>query len=119
MYRWEDGKFSSATSGLSSACGDKPQLVGGVGEINFGKQFRQGNRVYDSDHVAMCLLAQNFNLPSIQNVTYENDVQRVGTVSENSLIGGRVIGIEGICFTLMACTHGYGMGNIYDSRKLK
>lgn len=72
MYRWEDGKFSSATGGLSSACGDKPQ-----------------------------------------------DVQRVGTVSENSLIGGRVIGIEGICFTLMACTHGYGMGNIYDSRKLK
>lgn len=46
------------------------------------------------------------------------DVQRVGTVSENSLIGGRVIGIEGICFTLMACTHGYGMGNIYDNRKL-
>lgn len=134
MYRWEDGKFSSATSGLSSACGDKPQLVGGVGAINFGKQFRQGNRVYDSDHVEMCLLAQpvgnaggfsylytvakNFNLPSIQNVTYENDVQRVGTVSENSLIGGRVIGIEGICFTLMACTHGYGMGNIYDNRKL-
>ena len=56
---------------------------------------------------------------TIQNVTYENDVQRIGTVSENSLIGGRVIGIEGICFTLMACTHGYGMGNIYDSRKLK
>ena len=49
-------------------------------------------------------VAKNFNLPSIQNVTYEN---------------GRVIGIEGICFTLMACTHGYGMGNIYDSRKLK
>lgn len=43
----------------------------------------------------------------------------IGTVSENSLIGGRVIGIEGICFTLMACTHGYGMENIYDSRKLK
>jgi hypothetical protein len=63
-------------------------------------------------------VAKNFNLPSIQNVTYENDVQRVGTVSENSLIGGRVIGIEGICFTLMACTHGYGMGNIYDNRKL-
>ena len=135
MHRWEDDKFSSATSGLSSACGNKPQLVGGVGEINFGKQFRQGNRVYDSDHVEMCLLAQpvdnaggfsylytvakNFNLPSIQNVTYENDVQRVGTVSKNSLIGGRVIGIEGICFTLMACTHGYGMGNIYDNRKLE
>lgn len=28
------------------------------GEINFGKQYRQGNRVYDSDHIAMCLTAQ-------------------------------------------------------------
>lgn len=44
-----------------------------------------------------CIRWQKINLPSIQNVTYENDVQRVGTVSENSLIGGRVIGIEGIC----------------------
>lgn len=37
---------------------DEPVLVGGIGEINFGKQFRQGNRVYDSGHIAMCLLAQ-------------------------------------------------------------
>lgn len=35
-----------------------PKLVGGIGEINFGKQFRQGNRVYDSEEVAMCLMAQ-------------------------------------------------------------
>lgn len=43
---------------MNSACGDKPVLIGGVGEINFGKQFRQGNRVYSSEHVAMCLLSQ-------------------------------------------------------------
>lgn len=49
---------------------------------------------------------------------FENDVQKIGSVSKNSLIGGRVVGIEGVCFTLMACTHGYGMGNIYDNRKL-
>lgn len=49
----------------------------------------------------------------------ENEVQRVGTVSENSLIGGRVIGIDGVCFSLMACTHGYGMRNIYDDRFIK
>lgn len=60
---------------------------------------------------------RELNSTSIPSI-YENDVQRIGTVSENSLIGGRVIGIEGICFTLMACTHGYGMGNIYDNRKL-
>lgn len=43
---------------MNSACGDMPVLVGGIGEINFVKQFRQGNRVYDSEHIAMCLLAQ-------------------------------------------------------------
>lgn len=62
---------------------------------------------------------RELNSEPLLTLAYENDVQRVGTVSENSLIGGRVIGIEGICFTLMACTHGYGMGNIYDDRKLK
>lgn len=46
------------------SCGDKrvlepePRLVGGIGEKNFGKQYRQGNRVYDSDSVAMALNAQ-------------------------------------------------------------
>ena len=35
-----------------------PRLVGGVGEINFGKQFRQGNRIYSSCVSAMCLAAQ-------------------------------------------------------------
>lgn len=36
----------------------KPMLVGGIGEKNFGKQFRQGNRVYDSNAIAMCLHSQ-------------------------------------------------------------
>ena len=48
------------------ACGDKrviepevnPRLVGGIGEKNFGKQYRQGNRVYDSNAIAMALNAQ-------------------------------------------------------------
>lgn len=35
-----------------------PELIGGIGEINFGKQYRQGNRVYSSDKTAMCLLSQ-------------------------------------------------------------
>lgn len=36
---------------------DKPSLVGGIGEKNFGKQYRQGNRIYDSNAVAMALNA--------------------------------------------------------------
>ena len=38
--------------------GNKPVLIGGIGDKNFGKQFRQGNRVYDSNAIAMCLTAQ-------------------------------------------------------------
>ena len=35
-----------------------PHLVGGIGKINFGKQYRQGNRVYDSAAIAMALNSQ-------------------------------------------------------------
>lgn len=44
---------------VASDCGEhKTVLVGGIGEINFGKQFRQGNRVYDANAIAMACLAQ-------------------------------------------------------------
>ena len=59
MHWWEKCKFYQSTSGVTSACGNnKPVLVGGIGEINFGKQFRQGNRVYDSNGIA-CSLTTN------------------------------------------------------------
>lgn len=35
----------------------KPILLGGLGNKDFGKQYRQGNRVYDSNEIAMCLTA--------------------------------------------------------------
>ena len=37
---------------------NNPILVGGVGEINYGHQYRQGNRIYSSNALAMCLLSQ-------------------------------------------------------------
>lgn len=33
----------------------KPLLLTGFGERVFGSQFRQGNRVYDSSQIAVCL----------------------------------------------------------------
>ena len=36
----------------------KPKLLFGIGEVNFGKQYRQGNRVYSSNAISMCLTAQ-------------------------------------------------------------
>lgn len=51
--------FTNPQVESQSACGDnKPVLIGGIGEINFGRQFRQGNRVYDADAIAMACLAQ-------------------------------------------------------------
>ena len=43
---------------MKNKAGEKPILVGGFGEINFGKQYRQGNRVYDSNGIA-CSLTTN------------------------------------------------------------
>lgn len=37
----------------------KPEVIGGIGEKNFGKQFREGNRIYDSDKIATALKASN------------------------------------------------------------
>lgn len=35
----------------------KPICIGGFGEINFGKQYREGNRVYDSRVIATAIKA--------------------------------------------------------------
>lgn len=71
------GKFYQTTSGVNSACGEhKPVLLGGIGEINFGKQYRQGNRVYDSNAIAMYLTAQPLGNAGGCSYLYavENDV---------------------------------------------
>lgn len=34
---------------------NKPHLVGGVGKKNFGNKYHQGDRVYDSNAIAVCL----------------------------------------------------------------
>lgn len=56
------------------AVNDKPKLTGGIGEKNFGKQYRQGNRVYDSEAVAMCL-----NGEPVGNTGGNSYLYKVGT----------------------------------------
>ena len=46
-----------ATEGRSMNKDIAPVMVGGIGEINFGKQYRQGNRIYDANSIAMALLS--------------------------------------------------------------
>lgn len=62
-----------------------PKLIGGMGEINFGKQYRQGNRVYDSNHVAMALMAQPIGNLGGYSYLYLKDVL-IDEVSEKYYI---------------------------------
>ena len=36
-----------------------PRCLGGFGEINFGKQYKPGKRVYDSRCIGMCCMANS------------------------------------------------------------
>lgn len=81
---------------------DKPKLVGGFGEINFGKQYRQGNRVYDGEGIAMCLTAQPLgNLGGYSYLYKINEINQIGMldIKGNEQVR-RVYGDNGISPTL-------------------
>ncbi len=68
---------------------EKPILVGGFGEKNFGSQYRQGNRVYDSEGIGMCLTSQpvgnlggNSYLYKVDEPSYDKPV-RLGGVFDD------------------------------------
>lgn len=55
----EKGQVSpTLMAGEQDICRIEPQLVGGIGEKWGDKQYRQGNRVYDSESVAMAVTSQ-------------------------------------------------------------
>lgn len=56
-----------------------PRCLGGFGEINFGKQYKPGNRVYDSRCVAMCCMSNSMGYmggASYMYLVIENDIER-------------------------------------------
>lgn len=40
---------------------DEPKVIGGVGDKTFGKQYPQGNRIYDVEHISPALQAKSGN----------------------------------------------------------
>ena len=100
------------------ACGDKrvieldmnPQLVGGIGEKNFGKQYRQGNRVYDSNAVAMALNAQPVGNAGGYSYLYavEENNNQYGVKVKNQAT--ELVGFVDVAGTLMARDY-KGFGN--------
>lgn len=75
-----------------------PRLVGGIGEINFGKQYRLGNRVYDANEIAMCLTASPVGNAGGYSYLYKvseadtPDYETIKPVSDNYAVlnGGKI-----------------------------
>ena len=81
---------------------EKPILVGGIGEKNFGKQYRQGNRVYDANGIAMSIMSQPVGNAGGNSYLYKVDkINQVGMldIKGNEQIR-RVYGDNGISPTL-------------------
>lgn len=116
------------------SCGDKrvieqeeinPELVGGIGEKNFGKQYRQGNRVYSSDSIAMCLNAQPVGNSGGYSYLYavkEEDVNpvRIGNIYGEQFgtgYAGNVWNQESVSPTIMTAQGGNRQPLVVDNVK--
>lgn len=93
---------------LENTKSPNPELVGGIGDINFGKQYRQGNRVYSSEKTAMCLLSQPVGNTGGNSYLYlvqdEKETQKmivIGNTVPSKHTAGRVFSTEGISPTMM------------------
>jgi len=78
-----------------------------VGEINFGKQFRQGNRIYDSNNIAMCLLSQPVGnaggysyLYLVDKLEKTNKIMVVGNYMPSNHDASRIVDEDGIAPTV-------------------
>lgn len=88
----------------------KPKLVGGIGEINFGKQYRQGNRIYDAKEVAMCLNASPLGNTGGYSYLYKVDNSSNDEINikleGNNFNQRKVINLgDGICRTITGQGH--------------
>ena len=88
-----------------------PVMVGGIGEINFGKQYRQGNRVYDANSIAMALLsspvgnAGGFSYLYLVRSDKMNDEVQIIREEPLQCVGWHrnakeVLSVDGLCRTL-------------------
>ena len=94
----------------------KPRLVGGFGEINFGKQYRQGNRIYDADAIAVCLTAQPLGnmggYSSLYVVRRKKSKKDGECINEKQSSWYGIFAGGGCSPTICAGTHGYAIGYI-------
>lgn len=76
-------------------------VFGGVGNKNFGKQYRQGNRIYDSDALATCLQASPIGNTGGNSHLYKIDqIGRYDTPTRKNSNRFRVYNDEGLAPTI-------------------
>lgn len=76
-------------------------VFGGVGTKNFGKQYRQGNRIYDSDALATCLQASPIGNTGGNSHLYKIDqIGRYDTPTRKNSNRFRVYNDEGLAPTI-------------------
>lgn len=61
----------------------KPKVIGGIGEKNFGKQYRQGNRIYDGSTIATALESQPVGHTGGNSNLYSVEIAKGGIVDTN------------------------------------
>lgn len=97
-----------------------PKLMGGIGEKNFGKQYRQGNRVYDANEVAMALGAAPIGNAGGNSYLYAIEKPiRLGGLFDDAKgkhQAGSIWDTEGLAPTIDTCQGGYRQPLIVDSK---
>lgn len=81
----------------------KPRLVGGIGDKKLGNQYRQGDRIYDSNAVAMCLTAQPVGNAGGNSYLYaveEPKIEIVGNYMPSGHDASRVVAATGLAPTV-------------------
>lgn len=116
-----DGVSNTITTVQKDNLLAEPRLIGGIGEVSFGKQWRQGNRVYDSNGIAMCLMAQAIGNAGGNSYLYkveESEEERLNDVckeTKKEIIG---ISVNPNSRTLKATKSDAGVVQNYRIRKL-
>lgn len=77
-----------------------PQLMGGIGDKNYGKQFRQQNRIYDSETVSPSLCSTNQWWYGVAAEEFSKDVNKHANHQQDN-----VQSAYGDCRTIPAGTH--------------
>lgn len=78
----------------------EPILVGGIGEHDFGKQNRQGDRVYSADGVACALNAQPLGNAGGYSYLYQEPSYRIRKLTERECF--RLMGVKSEDFEKIA-----------------